>query len=192
MLWLTSLWGGFSPSLIGWLVGLAAIAVEVPLERRWRRWREAWRQRRHEAARAKAAARRQAELEGEQREAGVAVLNPAKPPADADSVVINLCSAKQRLLDVRRPDLAIQADRLYTRYVRALDSLGSTFDAKELTYDRARGMIAEVSSTAIDNLGAMASLASGIGGIDLAYVERRLAGEGGIWRVRNVRPYSDA
>ena len=39
LIWLTSLWGGFGPTLGGWLTGLAAIAVAIPAERAWRRWR---------------------------------------------------------------------------------------------------------------------------------------------------------
>lgn len=178
VLWLTSLWGGFGPSLAGWVAGLAAIAVEIPLERRWRRWREARAERRFQAQRAAEAARRQAVLERERREAGMAVLDPAQPPVDADDVVQALCAAKQRLLDARRPEIAIQADRLYTRYAHVLDVLRSKFDEREVTFERSRGLVAEVCRGAIDNLNAMASLASGVAAVDAEFVRRRLAREG--------------
>lgn len=178
LLWLTSLWGGFGPSLAGWLTGLAAIAIEIPLERQWRRWRARRAQRRLEAEQAAAAARRRAVLEREQREAGIAVLDPGDPPVGADDVVLALCEAKQRLLDVQRPEIATQADRLYTRYTHALDVLGAKFDERELTFERSRGLIAEVSRGAVDNLIAMASQARGVSGIDAEYVRRRLAREG--------------
>lgn len=177
LLWLTSLWGGFGPTLEGWLAGLAAVAVELPLERRWRNWRETRAQRRRQAEREADALRKRAELERAQREAGMAVLDPAQPPVDADDVVLALANAKQRLLSVRRPELAIQADRLYTRYSRVLDSLQSRFDQRELTFERWRGLVAEVSFGAIDNLTSMASLADGIAGVDEEFVRRRLTQE---------------
>jgi hypothetical protein len=174
LLWLTSLWGGFGPSLLGWLVGLGAVAVEIPLERRWRRWRAAREERRREAARELEAIRRRAVLEREQREAGIAVLDPARPPVGADDVVLALCTAKQRLLDVRRPELAVQADRLYTRYAHVTDVLRAKFDEREITFERSHALIAEVCRGALDNLTAMASLARGIVGIDADFVRRRL------------------
>jgi hypothetical protein len=177
VLWLTSLWGGFSPTLAGWLAGLAAIAVELPVERRWRRWRAARAARRREAARDAEAARQRATLEREARESGVLVLEPARPPVGADDIVLALCEAKQRLLDARRPDLAAQADRLYTRYAHVLDVLGAKFDARELTFERSRGLVAEVCRGALDTLSTMASLARGVAGIDVAFVRRRLERE---------------
>lgn len=178
LLWLTSLWGGFDPTLGGWLAGLAAIAVEVPLERRWRNWRAARAQRRREAEQEAAATRKRAALERAQREAGMAVLDPAQPPVDADNVVMALVEAKRRLLAVRRPELAIQADRLYTRYARVLDALQTKFDQRELTYDRWRGLVSEVALGGVDSLGSMASLADGVAGVDEDYVRRRLDREG--------------
>lgn len=176
--WLTSLWGGFGPTLPGWLAGLGAVAVEVPAERWWRRWRGRRAQRRREAERDAEAARRRAQLEREEREAGVAVLDPAQPPVEADDVVLALCRAKQRLLEARRPDLATQADRLYTRYAHVVEVLEAKFDPREVTYERSRGLIAEVCRGAVDTLNAMASQAAGVTGIDAEYVRRRLQRKG--------------
>ena len=41
LLLMTSFWGGFGASLGGWLVGLAAVPIELFVEKRWRRWRAA-------------------------------------------------------------------------------------------------------------------------------------------------------
>lgn len=178
LIWLTSLWGGLGPSLPGWLAGLAAIAVEVPVERWWRRRRARRAARRREAERDAEAARRRAQLEREEREAGVAVLDPERPPVEADDVVLALCQGKQALLDARRPDLATQADRLYTRYMHVIEVLESKFDPRELTYERSRGLVAEVCRGAVDTLAAMASQADGVAGIDADYVRRRLQRQG--------------
>lgn len=175
ILWLTSLWGGFSPSLEGWLVGLAALAVEIPVERRWRRARQRRAARRQQAALDAASAKRQARLEQEQREAGNAVLDPEQPPVGADDLVLALCHAKRELLQVHRPELATQADRLYTRYMRVLETLQNKFDPRELTLGRWQQLIAEVGRGAVDNLKRMASLAKGIDGIDPEYIRRRLS-----------------
>src|SRR5690554_2184140 len=136
ILWLTSLWGGFDPSLEGWLAGLAALAVEIPVERRWRRARQRRAARRQQAALDAASAKRRARLEQEQREAGNAVLNPEQPPVGADDLVLAFCHAKRELLRVHRPELAMQADRLYTRYMRVLETLNTKFDPRELTLGR--------------------------------------------------------
>ena len=178
LLWLTSLWGGFDPTLGGWIAGLLAVAVELPLERRWRSWREARVARRRHAELEAAATRKRAELERAQREAGMAVLDPAQPPVGADDVVKALVAAKHHLLAVRRPDLAIQTDRVYTRYARVVDNLQAKFDVRELTYERWRGLVAEVSLGTVDNFASMASLVDGIAGIDPEFVSRRLAREG--------------
>ncbi|MFA7428536.1 MAG: hypothetical protein WCZ23_00090 [Rhodospirillaceae bacterium] len=175
VLWLTSLPGGIgSPTLGGWLVGLAAIAIEVPLERRWRRWRAGKLERRRKAVLDAA----RAALEREQREAGVIDLDPENPPAGADDVILGLCEGKRRLLDARRPDLALQADRLYARYAHVIDVLRGKFDERELTFERSRGLVAEVARGAVDNLLGMASLAHGVAGVDAGFVRRRLDTEG--------------
>lgn len=177
LLAIISLWGGFGASLPGFLAGLLAVAVEVPVERRWRRWQARRAERRREAERDREALRQREALEREQREAGVFVLDPARPPVDADDVVLGLCAAKGRLLALRRPDLAGQADRLYTRYARALEVFQAKFDARELTFERSRGMVAEVCRGALDNLTHMASLVGGVASIDAEYVRRRLQRE---------------
>ncbi|MBB3192383.1 cobyrinic acid a,c-diamide synthase [Halomonas cerina] len=178
LLWLTSLWGGFGPSLGGWLAGLVAIPVALPLERRLRGWLGRRRERRRQA-RLAAQARQESERRArEVHEAGVAVLDPAHPPADADDLVLALCRAKQALLDARRPDLAVQADRVYSRYCHVLKVLGGRFDRGELAFARARELVTEVCLGAVDTLHTMASQASGVVSVDGDWVRRRLAREG--------------
>lgn len=177
LMWLTSLWGGFDPSLPGWLAGLVGIAVEIPLERRWRRFRARRHKRRLEAMLKAEATRRRAEQARQGREAGVAELDPANPPDDADEVVQALCRAKQGLLEAGREDHAAQVDRLYSRYRHVLGVLGSRFDNSELAHERARSLVEEVCLGAVDNFTAMASQARGVAGLDIDFIRRRLGQE---------------
>ena len=119
-----SLWGGFGASLGGWLVGLAAVPIELFVEKRWRRWRAA------RAGRDRAAARerQRSELARARGERDLLTLDPDLAPTGADTVVMQLWEVKRELVGLRRPDLAVQADRLFTRYHRALDVLEEKFD----------------------------------------------------------------
>ncbi len=177
LLWLTSLWGGFGPSLGGWLAGLAAIGVALPLERGWRRWRTRRHQQRLRAKLDAEAQRQRAAHERQAREAGVAELDPGRPPVDADDLVLALCRAKQGLLEVQRPDLAAQVDRFYTRYSHVMSLLDTRFDPGELAYERSRRLVTEVCLGAVDAFGSMAGQARGVAGLDGDYVRRRLAQE---------------
>lgn len=178
LLWLTSLWGGFGPTLAGWLAGLVAVPVTLPLERRLRGWLARWRNRRQRAQQAAANARRRAAQQRDAHEADLAVLDPSQPPADADDLVLALCRTKQALIDARRPDLAVQADRVYSRYRHVLGVLGSRFDSGELAFARARGLVVEVCRGVVDTLDAMASQARGVANVDGDFVRRRLSREG--------------
>lgn len=176
LMFMTSLWGGFGASLGGWFAGLAAVPVELFLERRWRRWRAD----RAERERAAARERERAREAGERSERHLAVLDPQRAPFGADTVVRGLWDAKRQLVELKRPDLAVHADRLYTRYSRALEVLGDKFDAREVTYQRASGLVADACGGAIDALGSMVSLARGSAGIDVEFVRGRLRREGAV------------
>ncbi|TVP43671.1 MAG: cobyrinic acid a,c-diamide synthase [Halomonas sp.] len=178
LLWLTSLWGGFSPSLIGWLTGIVAIPVLLPVERTLRGWLARRRERRREAQRVADAHQQRAQEERKAHEAGVVVLDPAKPPVGADELVLAMCRAKQGLLEVNRPDLAILADRLYSRYRHVMDVLSGRFHSGELAFERSRGLVTQVCLGGVDTLTTMASHARGVVRVDGDYVRRRLAQEG--------------
>jgi len=178
LLWLTSLWGGFSPSLFGWLTGLVAIPVALPIERTLRDWLARRRMRRHEVQREAEAQRRRAEEERNAYETGVSVLDPARPPVGANDLVLAMCRAKQNLLDVHRPDLAILTDRLYSRYHHVMDVLGDRFHTGELAFERSQGLVTQVCFGAVDTLTTMASQARGVVSVDGNYVRGRLEREG--------------
>ena len=173
LLLMTSFWGGFGASLGGWLVGLAAVPIELFVEKRWRRWRAS------RAGRERAAARerQRSDLARARGERDLLTLDPALAPTDADAVVLQLWEVKRELVELRRPDLAVQADRLFTRYHRALDVLDEKFDRREVTYERARGLVSEVGSGAAAGLGAMVELVQGSVGLDADFVRGRLERE---------------
>lgn len=178
LLWLTSLWGGFSPSLIGWLTGIVAIPVALPVERTLRGWLARRRERRRLAQRDAELRQRRAQQERAAYEAGVAVLDPARPPEGADNLVLAMCRVKQGLLDVHRPDLAILVDRLFSRYRHVMDVLSGRFHSGELAFERSQGLVTQVCFSAVDTLTTMASQARGVVSIDGSYVRGRLAQEG--------------
>lgn len=174
LMWLTSLWGGFGLSLVGWLAGLGAIALEIPLERRFRRWHRRFRHRRHEAQQRSRLQQEQARREQQRRESGVLELDPSHPPLDADEVVLALCRGKQALHNAGRKDLGEQVDRLYSRYCHVLSVLDERFNEGELAHGRARQLVVEVCHGAQDSLEAMIARARSVAGMDVAYIQRRL------------------
>lgn len=174
LLWLTSLWGGFSPSLFGWLAGIVAIPVALPVERTLRGWLARRRERRLQAQREAETMNRRAQEERHLYEAGVSVLDPAKPPVGADSLVLAMCRAKQNLLDVNRPDLATLTDRLYSRYRHVSEVLGDRFNTGELAFERSQGLVKQVCLGAVDTLTTMAAQARGAVSVDGNYVRGRL------------------
>ncbi|WKV92661.1 hypothetical protein [Halomonas sp. HAL1] len=122
--------------------------------------------------------KRRAQEERKAYEAGVSVLDPGRPPEGADELVLAMCRAKQSLLDVHRPDLAIQADRLYSRYRHVMDVLSGRFHTGELAFERSRGLVTQVCLGAVDTLTSMASQARGVVSVDGNYVRSRLTQEG--------------
>jgi len=173
LLLFTSFWGGLGASVGGWLAGLAAVPVELFVEKRWRRWRAA------RAGRERAAARERQRQQAAQAqgERGLLSLDPDFAPTAADAVVMQLWEIKRDLVGLRRPDLAVHADRLFTRYHRALDVLDDKFDVREVTYERARGLVGEVVQEAAAGLGAMLALVQGSAGLDADFVRERLTRE---------------
>ncbi len=177
LLWLTSLWGGFSPSLLGWLVGIVAILVALPIERTLRGWLARRRARRQQAEINAKAQQRRAQQARNAHEAGVLVLDPAAPPEGADDLVMAMCQAKQRLLDVHRSDLAILADRLYSRYYHVMEVLSGRFQRGELAFERSQSLVAQVCLGSVDTLTTMASQARSVASVDGNYVRDRLTRE---------------
>lgn len=174
LMWLTSLWGGLGVSLLGWLAGLAAIAIEVPLERRIRRWYRGWKQRQQDARIRRHQQQTRAQRDQQRREAGLLQLDLEQPPQDADEIVLAQWRAKRALTQAGRQDLAEQVDRLYSRYRHVLSILGERFTPGELAHGRAQQLVRDVCHGAQDNLDAMLAQVRGIKGMDVTYIQHRL------------------
>ena len=71
-------------------------------------------------------------------------------------------------------DVAVQADRLYSRYRHVETLLAARFERTELAYQRAHGLVNEVCLGAVDNLTRMAAQARSVAGVDGDFVRRRL------------------
>lgn len=176
--WLTSLWGGLEPSLAGWLCGLAAIPLSVWVERGLRRHRKQSLVRLEQQARQAEQARRLAEQNKAKQESGLLVLDPERLPPGADELVRALCELKRGLLQVSDPVSAAQVDRLYSRYVRVNDLIRARFDVRELAYQRALGLVQEVSHAATGRLEELLRERTSTAGMDLDYVRHRLFASG--------------
>lgn len=178
LMWTTSLWGGFEPWLSGWLAGLGAVPVGLFVERRWRAWRRRRAEQHETVEKQNLAEAERARKATEARETGLRELDPARPPADADALVLALCAAKAPLLEARRPELAGLADRIDGRYTRLKRIIAARFDSRELAFERADTLIGDVSRGALAALQDIATLAQSAAGIDEAFVRRRLAQPG--------------
>lgn len=174
VIWLTSLWGGFGPSLMGWLVGLFAVPAGLFVERRWfsglRRRRDLLKARKV----AEAARERRQRFDAQQRELGLIELRPDRLPLDADDLVRALCAEKVKLTENGGSRWGLLADRVAGRYLRLRRLLAERFDPRELTFERANSLVVDVSRAALEDLGRLTVLVVTNAGIDEAFVRRRL------------------
>ena len=165
LLGLTSLWGGFGPSLAGWLTGLGILFIWVPVERGVRRYIERFKQRQHEK-------RVKAEQKAWQQERATTSLDLDDAIAQADPLVGKLQRVKQQLrqveLDVSQPD------RFYTRYIKLKTLLEQRFEPGELAIQRANTLIQDVYNSAIRRLQHQADLQQQCQALDPEFIRRKL------------------
>jgi hypothetical protein len=165
LLGLTSLWGGFGPSLAGWLSGLGILFVWVPGERGIRRYIERFKQRQHEK-------RVKAEQRAWQQERATTSLDLDDAIAQADPLVGKLQSVKQKLRQVQM-DVS-QPDRFYTRYIKLKTLLEQRFEPGELAIQRANTLIQDVYNSAIRRLQHQADLQQQCLALDPEFIRRKL------------------
>ncbi|WP_409523149.1 cobyrinic acid a,c-diamide synthase [Nitrincola sp. MINF-07-Sa-05] len=169
ILGLTSLWGGFGPSLAGWLSGLGALFVWVPVEHRVRGFLN---RRRLKKAQQQAQAELQANRAAHLKEQSTATLDLDDPAEQSDPLVKSLQRCKRQLKNVAL-DLA-QPDRFYTRYITLQSLLAQRFESGELAMQRSQTLIQDVYGSVIHRLDRMVELQVQLNALDPAFIRRRL------------------
>lgn len=165
LLGLTSLWGGFGPSLPGWLSGLGILFVWVPVERGIRGYIERFKQRQH-------AKRVKAEQKVWQQERATTSLDLDAAAAQADPLVAKLQAMKRKLKQVQLD--ASQPDRFYTRYIKLQSLLEQRFEPGELAIQRAQSLIQDVYQSVIRRLQHQADLQQQCLSLDPEFIRRKL------------------
>ncbi|WP_052063591.1 hypothetical protein [Nitrincola sp. A-D6] len=165
LLGLTSLWGGFGPSLAGWLSGLGILFVWIPGERGLRGYIDRFKQRRHEK-------RVKAEQKVWQQERATNSLDLDDAAALADPLVAKLQVIKRRLKQVQA-DIS-QPDRFYTRYIKLQTILEQRFQPGELAMQRAQALIQDVYLSVIRRLERQADLQQQCLALDPEFIRRKL------------------
>lgn len=165
LLGLTSLWGGFGPSLAGWLSGLGVLFVWVPGERSIRRSIDSFKQRKQQQ-------RANTEQRAWQQERATTSLDLDEAVAQTDPLVAKLQHVKQQLKLVKL-ELS-QPDRFYTRYIKLKTLLEQRFEPGELAIQRANSLIQDVYNSAIRRLQHQADLQQQCLALDPEFIRRKL------------------
>lgn len=158
VLGLTSLWGGFGASILGWLSGLAALFIAVPVERRLRKLLQRRQRRLFES------------LHREQ--VDVDLQRDAKYP-DADSIIKQLNAIREQLAIVK-VDVDIP-ERFYSRYTKLHAVLSKRFQPNELAMQRAKALIKDVYTTRLHQLNRFVEVQQQLKLLDVTFIERQLA-----------------
>ena len=165
LLGLTSLWGGFGPSLSGWLSGLGVLFVWVPAERGIRRYIEKFKQRQQQK-------RTQAEQQSWQQERATTSLDLDEAIAQTDPLVAKLQGVKQTLQQLQLD--ATEADRFYSRYIKLKTLLEQRFEPGELAIQRAQSLIQDVYQSVMRRLQHLADLQQQCLSLDPEFIRRKL------------------
>ncbi len=158
LLGLTSLWGGFGPSLIGWLSGLVALFVAVPIERRIRHYLHKRRLKRSFMNN-----REQVDVNLE-RDAAL---------SDTDDIIKQLNSVRIQLTK-----LSVEVDlpeRFYSRYTKLQTVLSKRFQKEELAMQRSQSLIKDVYQSTLKQMGSFLDIHQQLSLLDLAYIQRQLS-----------------
>lgn len=165
LLGLTSLWGGFGPSLAGWLSGLGVLFIWVPAERGIRRYIAKFRQRQQDK-------HTKNQQQAWQQERSTRSLDLDDALSRADPLVARLQTLKQKLKQVHM-DTA-QPDRFYTRYIKLQALLEQRFEPGELALQRANTLIQDVYKSVIRRMDHQADLQQQCQALDPEYIRRKL------------------
>lgn len=161
LLGLTSLWGGFGPSLAGWLSGLGVLFAWVPLERRIRRF---------------FMRRQQQKTTQAEQEQPLADLARDAASTDALPLVKQLEHLRQVLLQAGASSAL--PERFYSRYVQLQTVLRQRFQPQELAMQRAQTLVGDVYAGCLRRLQRLVDLYQHLQALDPEYIQRQLASPG--------------
>lgn len=158
VLGLTSLWGGFGASLMGWLSGLGVLFIAVPLERKLRRFL-------HHRKLQKMANTFREQLD----------VNLEKDASNdhADSITKQLNAVRTQLLKLKTH--VEVPERFYSRYAKLQHVLAKCFQPQELAMQRAQALIKDVYQTSLRQMDRFVDLHQQFQMLDLGYIQRQLS-----------------
>ncbi len=158
LLALTSLWGGFGPSLLGWLSGLGALFVAVPIERQIRQFLF------------KRKLQRSTKLHREQLDVN---LERDAENTQADPIVKQLNAIRTQLVKLK---LYVEVpERFYSRYVKLQTVLSKRFDPEELAMQRSQTLIKDVYKSSLKQMDSLIDILQQLELLDLNYIQHQLS-----------------
>ena len=158
LLGLTSLWGGFGPSLLGWLVGLGVLFIAVPAERRVRRF----------------LLHRQLQQSSKQQQEQLDVnLERDAEDIHADQIIKQLNAIRIHLVKLK---IYVEVpERFYSRYAKLQAVLSKRFQAEELAMQRSQNLIKDVFQSSLKQMDGFIDIHQQLQLLDLSYVQRQLS-----------------
>ena len=172
---ISTFWGGFGPTLIGWLTGIFA-----PITVKWLQdagYHYGQQEAQHKAEAERAEQVRQAERQAAQ-EKDTAELNAKLLNAQDCAQLHRLAELKIQLVDyadlMELKLFVHQPDRFYSRYLKLTQLIAQRFQPDEVTARRIQKLTLQALDYALERFEAMEPILAGLKGLDQEYVERRL------------------
>ena len=158
LLGLTSLWGGFGPSLLGWISGLGALFLAVPAERRIRRF----------------LFQRQAQRSSKQQREQLDVnLERDAEDTHADQIIKQLNAIRAQLVKLK---IHVEVpERFYSRYAKLQAVLSKRFQAEELAMQRSQTLLKDVYKSSLKQMDSFIDIHQQLQLLDLNYIQRQLS-----------------
>ncbi|WP_404418820.1 hypothetical protein [Marinospirillum sp.] len=173
----STFWGGFGPTLMGWLTGVIAPSlIKVLIDAGHE---EEVKDKHRKAEKERQQQKRQATMR-EAQESNTLELNAKNLSRGDDPLLHRLAGLKEALHAyptlLEDSFFLQQPDRFYSRYLHLKKLLDQRFQPDEITARRLRQLTGRLLQYAIDRFEAMEPLLGSLQGLDQEYVQRRLKG----------------
>ncbi|SFB86674.1 hypothetical protein SAMN05660443_0619 [Marinospirillum celere] len=173
----STFWGGFGPTLLGWLTGvLMPVMIKLLVDAGYEQELNAQRRKTQDDLAEK---RKQAAMQ-ENQERGTSELKASHLTRQDDPLLHRLAALKEILRGypqlLEKPLYLQQPDRFYSRYLQLANLLARRFQPDEITARRLRQLALRSLQYAVDRFEAMEPLLGSLQGLDQEYVKRRLQG----------------